>query len=287
DAKSEYSLGLRLSMPARTPSGGGLAGAAAGDTAGKSISGGGRAKAAFDSVEEAPRSRELSTRIKSDAPNKRFAELKREYSLGDLHDGIRDKSVDFFAYERKEAGVRPLYRNIDATQEWAEDNYYHLPIGQQVAGLVGASSFWLDYARYDGQGGFLSTHFADASHNFTEMMFALAVLDLPFEAGKHPVAYDGGRMTYPPAGPVIAFHEEVRPVSAPAGKSPILISQNVYRLGDRFRMENGEKADKFVTGEFLSETVYGTEVVVTNSSSARQKLAVLVQLPTGAVPVAN
>jgi len=38
------------------------------------------------------------------------------------------------------------------------------PSDKQIAGLVGASSFWLDYAKYDGNGSFLSTHFADASH---------------------------------------------------------------------------------------------------------------------------
>jgi hypothetical protein len=212
------------------------------------------------------------------------SEMKKKLR-GSLNDA--EKPLDFYAYERLEVANRPLYRNVEATQEWAEDNYYHLPIDQQVAGLVGASSFWLDFARHDVQGAFLSTHFADASHNFTEMLFALAVLDLPFEAGKPTIAYDAGRMTFTPAGPVIAFHEEVRPVSAPANKTPVLISQNFYRLGDRFRMENGEKADKFVTGEYLIETVYGCEVVVTNSSSARQKLAVLVQLPTGSVPVGN
>jgi hypothetical protein len=198
-----------------------------------------------------------------------------------------EQPLAFFEMDRKLMGNRPLYRGLEATQEWAEDNYYHLPIDQQIAGLVGASSFWLDYARYDGKGRFLSTHFADASHNFTEMMFALAVLDLPFEAGKHTIVYEKGGMTFTPAGPVIAFHEEVRPVAAPANKSPVLISQNFYRLGDRFRQENGEKTDKFVTGEFVIEAVYGCEVVVTNSSSAKQKLAVLVQLPTGSVPVGN
>ena len=36
---------------------------------------------------------------------------------------------------------------------------------------------------------------AEASRNFPEMMFALAVLDLPFEAGKHETKFDGAKMT--------------------------------------------------------------------------------------------
>ena len=54
------------------------------------------------------------------------------------------------------------------------------------------------------------------SRNFTEMMFALAVLDLPFEAGKHDVAVrrrqDDAR---PRPARSIAFHEEVRPADGP------------------------------------------------------------------------
>src|SRR5205823_14844990 len=51
--------------------------------------------------------------------------------------------------------------------------------------------------------------------------------------------------------------------------------------------ENSEKVDKYVTGEFLVHTVYGGQVVVTNPTSARQRLTVLVQLPVGAIPLAG
>ena len=86
---------------------------------------------------------------------------------------------------------------------------------------------------------------------------------------------------------MIAFHEEVRPADGNGGQLPILVSQNFYRHGDRYREENGEKFDKFVTGEFVVHTVYGCQVVVTNPTSSRQKLTVLLQLPVGAIPVAN
>jgi hypothetical protein len=212
-------------------------------------------------------------------------EKKAEESQEGL--GRRDEAAGFLLETRKKAAVRQLYRRLEPTMEWAENNYYQLLIQQQVTDLVPVSPFWLDYARYDGKGPFLSRHLADASRNFTEMVFALAVLDLPFEAGKHEVKFDAGRMTLTPAGPVLAFHEEVRPIAGAAGQTPILISQNFYRLGDRYREENGEKIDKFVTGEFLVATVYGCQVVVTNPTSARQKLSVLIQLPVGAVPVSN
>ncbi len=200
-----------------------------------------------------------------------------------------DGSSRFYADERSAGKLLPpqLYRKVDPTQEWAENNYYHLPIQQQVATLVPISDFWLDYVKHDGKSPFLSRHLADASRNFTEIMFALSVLDLPFTGAKHEVKFDGGRMTFTPAGPIVAFHEEVRPANPGAGQVQILVSQNFYRHGDRFREEGGERYDKFVTGEFVIHTVYGGHIVVTNPTSSRQKLAVLIQTPVGSIPVAN
>jgi hypothetical protein len=197
--------------------------------------------------------------------------------------------AEFFDADRLSAGrqVRAFFRKVDPTMEWAENNYYHLPIQAQLADLVPVSPFWRDYATHAGNGPFLSRHLADASRNFTEMMFALAVLDLPATAGRHDMKFEAGAMTLKPAGHAIAFHEEVRAAEPVGGAVPILVSQNFYRNGDRFKDENGERLDKFVTGEFLVHVVYGCQVVVTNPTSSRQRLTALVQLPTGAIPVAN
>jgi len=200
-----------------------------------------------------------------------------------------DRGEDFFDDERKlgERLVRQLYRKLDPTMEWAENNYYKLRIAEQHAGLISVGPFWVDYAKHDGKSPFLSRHLADASRNFTEMMFALSVTDLPFEPAKHLVAFENGKMNLAPASPVVAFHEEVRRTDGPDGKVPVLVGQNFYKPNDRFIDVNGERTDKYVTGEFIINTVYGCQVVVTNPTSTRQRLSVLVQVPTGAIPVAN
>ena len=58
-----------------------------------------------------------------------------------------------------------LYRRLDPTQEWAENNYYKLLIQQQTADLVGVNPFWLDYAKHDDRTPFLSRHLADSSRD--------------------------------------------------------------------------------------------------------------------------
>jgi hypothetical protein len=51
---------------------------------------------------------------------------------------------------------------------------------------LGDKAIWLDYVKHSGQAPFLSKNAADASRNFTEIMFALSVLDLPFEPEESP-----------------------------------------------------------------------------------------------------
>ena len=183
--------------------------------------------------------------------------------------------------------MRQLYRKLDQTKEWVENNYYHLPIEQQNASLVTVNAFWADYAQHAGDGPFFSTHLAEASRNFTEMMLALAVLDLPFEAAKHESAVAKPKFTLTPGSPMVVFYKAISPAALAKDKLPILVSQNFFRHGERYRHEGNERFDKYVTEEFLIHTVYGAHIVITNPTSARRKLDVLLQIPRGALPVSN
>ena len=186
---------------------------------------------------------------------------------------------------RERALVRPFFRALGPTKEWAENNYYQLPIAQQGAELITINAFWRDYAAWDGKTPFVSANVTEAAHSFSEMMLALAVLDLPFESPKHTTRSGNGQFTLTAAGPLIAFHKEIKPAAPAPEQAPLLVSQNFFRADDRYREEGNEKFDKYVTDEFLAGVVYGANVVVTNPTSARQKLSVLLQIPQGALPV--
>ena len=210
-----------------------------------------------------------------------------EDKLSGLVDESRSLKDSLFFEAPEGLQLRQLYRKLDQTMEWAENNYHHLTIDQQHAGLVTVNAFWKDFAQHDPAGPFLSRNLAEASRNFPEMLLALAVLDLPFEAPKHETTFDGPKMTLTPGGPLVVFHEEIKPSAAADGSTKVLVSQNFFRYGDRTRLEAGEQVDKFVTDEFLRQVVYGCQVVVTNPTSTRQKLNVLLQIPVGAIPVLN
>jgi len=191
--------------------------------------------------------------------------------------------------EKDKAGrklVQEFYRKLDKTQEWVENNYYHLPIEQQNADLITVNAFWNDFAAH-ADGPFVSKNLAEASHSFAEMMLALAVLDLPFEAAKHDTAHQQGAFTLTAGSAAVVYHREIKQAEPDPDKTPILVSQNFYRHGERYIQVGNERKDKFVTDEFLAGVAYGCHVVVTNPTSSRQKLEVLLQVPVGAIPVLN
>ncbi len=212
-------------------------------------------------------------------------QLAEADKLADGKDTAMDDSLARGVKDRKK--VRQFYRKMPRTKEWVENNYYHLPVEKQNAGLVTVNGFWKDFAAHDGDGPFVSGNLAAAHRSFTEIMLALAVLDLPFAAGKHQAAAKDGAFRFTAAGPAVAFHEEIRPAAAGAEKIPVLVSQNFFRHGDRYSHEGNEKTEKYVTEEFLTGVVYGCHVVVTNPTASRRRLDVLLQVPAGAIPVAG
>lgn len=185
---------------------------------------------------------------------------------------------------REEQAV--FFRELDATKEWAENNYFELHPREQGPDLIPFNRFWRDYAAHD-SGPFLSPNFVYATDSFAEMMFALAVLDLPFEPEKPEVKFEKLRMSLEAKSPLVVFHKEIKPAGEPQEDVPILVSQNYFRDNDRTQMVDGEWIDKYARGEFLTHVVYTCQVVLTNPTSATQKLDLLLQIPRGSLPVKN
>ncbi len=197
-----------------------------------------------------------------------------------------EAGMDPFAGEIEERQLmRRFFQKLDQTEEWAENNYWHLPIEQQVADLVKLNRFWSDYAAHDDRTPFLSPALIEAVSNFTEMMLALAVSDLPFEAAEHEEKLEDVSYSLAAASPALLFHREIRPAERIEIPGGILVAQQFFRADDRYRIEDGERFDKLVTDEFLPQVVYGAQIVLTNPTGNRRKLQALCQIPVGAMPV--
>ena len=194
-------------------------------------------------------------------------------------------SVEFDLRERRKAA--PLYRGADKTQEWAESDWWHVRVADAGTGLIAAHRFWRDLARHEpASGPFLSPHLGECTGSLAAAVCALAVLDLPFVAGAHAVAVDDARLTLTCASNSLAARTRIAEVAAGEPRG-ILVGQSYFRADDRWEWDGAEQVEKYVAGELLVGVVYQCQVVVTNPTSRHQKLAVLLQIPRGAVPVAD
>ena len=191
----------------------------------------------------------------------------------------------FRAVAERRRKARQFFRQLEATQEWAENNYYHVPKEKRNGSLVQVNAFWRDYAAAEPGKPFFSGNMVYATRNFTEMLLALAVLDLPFEAGEHEIETEDRKFRLEAESPVVAFHEELLETEAPKGPRDVLLSQRFYRLDSRYRYENGERVDNFAHEEFLKGVAHGCHVTLTNPTSSRRKLRLLLQIPAGAIPL--
>ena len=206
------------------------------------------------------------------------AKKKSARRRDDSGDMLRD---DLDAYEDAPA---PMYRGADKTQEWAENNWWHLTPAQCGPGLVATNRLWRDLARHR-EGSFLSPGLGLATGSFAEAMVALAVTDLPFVAGTHAITPDGPGLTIAAAANALAGSSQLLDGELVATGAPLVVGMSYVRPDDRYDWINGEQVDKYVEGPFATGVVYTCRVVLANPTSARQRIAALIQIPRGSVPV--
>lgn len=199
----------------------------------------------------------------------------------------QEVGAGYFARDRK-AGkkqIRRLYRQIDKTKEWAENNYYKRYPHEQLADLIPVNAYWLDYAQH-ADGDFLSTHLAEAHHSASDVLMALAVLDLPFNAEQHAVTAGDQQQQLSLKSPAIVYYIDVVAAAMDAENEAVVVTQQLYRQSDRYRYEDGVQIERFVQGDLLYRDLYGLQIVVSNTTARPQHIDLLMQIPQGAIALA-
>lgn len=182
--------------------------------------------------------------------------------------------------------LTPFYRDLDETKELAETHYWRVRLRDMGGDLITASPFWVDFAEAGGDR-FVSGSFPLATRNTAEMLLALAFLDLPFESDEHDVQVDGLGVRITAASPMYLALQDIQPAGNEEGSSNLLIGQDFFFPEQRTIVENGVEREHYVTGEFLTGRPYGLRAVATNPSSAPVDLQLLLQIPEGAIPLAD
>lgn len=214
-------------------------------------------------------------------------------------DGSADSQDDPFAagIELNSGGILPATGRAvkrrpswssqrDQTRLWLESNYYR-HTGSTDESLIPLNAFWLDLAKWNGQGSFLSPNFNACTHSVNEALMCLALLDLPFTAERPDVTIDGSSLQVKARQAMLLFYKDTRITDQLADDSPLLVRQTFHRLDDRFRNQGARKIENTITGNFQSGVAYGASLVVTNPSGVGRRIDVLAQIPAGAIALAS
>lgn len=246
-----------------------------------------------DSFLKKKRLRNRPSKSRSGEMSKEESDRGRSDSTIDFDDISGDDSLELILEEQNEILIakdaeraESLYRRIDPTMEYMEHNYWHLLPEQTTSDRVALIPFWVDYARHT-DGDFLSPHFAQSNRNFTEMMFALAVLDLPLGEVEDAADYADGAMTLTAVSPTILLYQQNEATRFQDGATKLLVNENFFRKNDRYRFEDSVRYDNFIRDEFQSQALIGAQVVVTNPTSTPMTVALLTQIPRGSLPAAG
>ncbi|MGB6223093.1 hypothetical protein [Haloferula sp.] len=171
------------------------------------------------------------------------------------------------------------------TRLWLASNYYRHS-GATDESLIPLNPFWLDLAKWDGKGPFISPHFNTCTHSANDALMCLALLDLPFKAERPEVKVEGSSLTVKARDAMLLFYKDTRVTDQIAPDAPLLVRETFHRLDDRFRTEAGRKIENTITGNFQTGVAYGASLVVTNPSGSGRRIDVLAQIPAGAIPIA-
>lgn len=179
---------------------------------------------------------------------------------------------------------QPQLRQVEeGTKQYSETHYYSFKgvPGLASKSLVRAHHFWADAALWASEhggsfDGFLASSWVTMPGGLTAKAGVLALLDVSFVAGSHGLrAGEGRSLEIKAASNVILFVKEVRETES-APERTVTVVQRYFDLGQRAAEE---------PEEFLVNRAYGCEVILANVSAQGQECAVLVQIPSGALPL--
>jgi len=193
----------------------------------------------------------------------------------------------------------PEEPKFNLTGIFEEARYWRVPFEKTNAKLLVPNDFWRDFATYmftGGKGPFLSKNYGYAVTNLTEMLTALACLDLGYrdavEALEPVKKFPNGSTAYVPGMPVTVLFRTPTIVLSKQLKvcnwdrSALSVSTNYFDPLETEKVVDGEVEDAFLDPTNLhTQKVYGCRIVVTNVSSQKYEVEVLTQIPVGSIPV--
>eukprot|EP01084_Bolivina_argentea_P227944 385061_1 len=198
---------------------------------------------------------------------------------------------------------KQLYQEIEATKEYQETYWYNVPYEDGSEYLIQLNKFWCSFAEFllsefeenekkkdEFELEFLCEWVLTVTCNIHEIICCVALLNLSFESDGTLV--DKNLICNRNDKGSIVFIKELcvdNNMNKITNNERISVNVCYYDTNDAyFYNDFGEKTDKFISlknGCFYTLRLYCCCIVLTNVCSIEQSLKVLVEIPSGSIPV--
>mmetsp|Transcript_54880 Transcript_54880/g.123284 ORF Transcript_54880/g.123284 Transcript_54880/m.123284 type:complete len:1990 (-) Transcript_54880:160-6129(-) len=183
------------------------------------------------------------------------------------------------------------WEEVEGTKEYRETQYLvleHRKEGKPLTGDFTLSEFWADAAAHaleaSGTELLLTPNFVFATSSPHEVLAAIALSDLPLVAESHNLVSRGGlSASFEAASACIFVAKEIVAVASPEAGSDMGVAVRVYKA----KLDETTSKDPRAMTEFVVGEPYCLQAIVTNVSPKELEAQVLIQIPEGAVPVAE
>ena len=171
-----------------------------------------------------------------------------------------------------------LFKETGCTKEYIETHYYFENSKKMI---LNSNLFWSDLASFildkDSTNHFLSENILIGCDNISDLIFRLAVLDLPINQRSHKIEpLSEGKAKLTASSNLMIFRKSIKK-AVTKFQSEILVSQHVSDILNQGETDN--------LSEYLINRVYVHETIVSNISSKTINIEILIQIPEGSIPV--
>ncbi|CAD8122849.1 unnamed protein product [Paramecium sonneborni] len=172
------------------------------------------------------------------------------------------------------------YKNIEKTKEFGERHSYYY---KDNIIPIKINQFFLQLANFSLNQGILSASSfltSDIIHytTFSEFVFILSVLDLPFQNIKQNFySFQEKGMQIIAESNLIYYSKEIQEVDISL-RNDILITQLYFD-------EQNKKQEFLSSQEYLTNHIYGSLIIISNFSNENINAQIFLEIPNGAIPI--
>lgn len=195
--------------------------------------------------------------------------------IAEVREELRLKSKELQAQKKVK------YEFVKPTTEWIETGYYNADAKLNV------KQFWIDYL--ESKGSFLSTHFVYCLDHTAEILWVLALMDLPFNSQRAELLSQTGEEVTIQAENMfglMVLYRQLKEVADATQLDSLVIHQEFFVYEHSVGPDSDEciKVDPHKMS-LEPQTEYGYHLIISNISSVPVQCEVSYQAPTGSVPV--